>query len=299
MPQKNSIFPTIVGYGFFIIVSTFILSTNVNADKQRANDEYARGYQKFKQEKWKIAADHFLKSYREEEHSLSALMLAGSSYYLGDAQKTRDYARIALEVGPPLKSQQKEWAQQLFRVANHFIENPGTTNLEAKADDPNRMGSVVPSVPDHKSNLKFPPAPTGSQIRARYKSSQCLHKKNNNWDNGNPVHLWSCAAGSDAMKKWNYDLKTGYIRSANNPRMCWQKKKGIWANGNPIHLWNCDAGVLANKTWTYEANSGLIRARKNRDKCIHKKNGGFGNGNPVHLWDCKAGKHEFKSWRLQ
>ncbi len=166
-----------------------------------------------------------------------------------------------------------------------------------------RKGTRTGLVLKVKAESASKPTPTRSlkpsQIQARYKSSQCLHRKYNNWDNGNPIHLWSCAAGSDAMKVWGYDLQTGYIRSIANPRMCWHRKLNNWNNGNPIHLWSCSAGLAANKTWTYDAKSGLIRARGNPRKCIHKKEGGFSNGNPVHLWDCGAGRPEFKSWSLR
>ena len=140
------------------------------------------------------------------------------------------------------------------------------------------------------------PKATGGLIRARLQTSTCLHRKLNDWNNGNPVHLWSCAAGNASMKTWRYDRSTGQISSTANPAKCWHKKFGNWNNGNPIHLWDCKAGPAANKTWTYDPTSGLIRARGNRAKCIHKKEAGFGNGNPVHLWDCNAGVADFKTW---
>lgn len=140
------------------------------------------------------------------------------------------------------------------------------------------------------------PAPVRGLIKARQQTSACLHRKLGSWDNGNPIHLWSCAAGNSSMKSWNYDPATGYIRSAANPAKCWHKKYGDWSNGNPIHLWDCDAGPAAHKTWSYSPASGLIRARGNGAKCIHKKEGGFQNGNPVHLWDCDAGVPAFKTW---
>jgi hypothetical protein len=34
----------------------------------------------------------------------------------------------------------------------------------------------------------------------------CIHKKNSNWDNGNPLHLWSCADGHSGMKSWTMQL---------------------------------------------------------------------------------------------
>lgn len=143
-----------------------------------------------------------------------------------------------------------------------------------------------------------PPRPTrvAGLIEAQYQRSMCLHRKYGSWDNGNPIHLWSCAAGDASMKSWRYDPATGYIRSAANPAKCWHKKYGDWSNGNPIHLWDCDAGPAAHKTWSYSPASGLIRARGNGAKCIHKKEGGFQNGNPVHLWDCDAGVPAFKTW---
>jgi hypothetical protein len=181
------------------------------------------------------------------------------------------------------------------------IDNPKADNYSASSKELQILESDLTKLRDSgKDALKPLKLPSSrGQIQARYHKSQCLHKKYNNWNNGNPIHLWSCAAGSNTMKKWNYDPNTGYIRSVANRKMCWHKKFANWTNGNPIHLWNCSAGLAANKTWSYEANNGLIRARGNPRKCIHKKHGGFGNGNPVHLWDCNSGQREFKSWRLR
>jgi hypothetical protein len=144
-----------------------------------------------------------------------------------------------------------------------------------------------------------PRRPGGTYVHARHSSLQCLHKQYNNWQNGNPIHLWQCNAGAPDMRMWVYDEQTGYIRSAANPDKCWHKARRDWADGNPIHLWDCADGAAAQKTWTYDHGSGLIRSRVNPAKCIHKKNGGFTNGNPVHLWDCDAGRPEFKSWTMR
>jgi hypothetical protein len=139
----------------------------------------------------------------------------------------------------------------------------------------------------------------GTYVHARFSSLQCLHRQFDNWQNGNPIHLWQCSAGAPDMRMWQYDEQTGYIRSAANLEKCWHKARRDWANGNPIHLWDCSDGLPAQKTWTYDHQTGLIRSRVNPAKCIHKKNGGFDNGNPVHLWDCDAGKPEFKSWTMR
>jgi len=164
-----------------------------------------------------------------------------------------------------------------------------------------RQGAVTPpqGVQGRGQVVQQQPRPRGALIHARYSSLQCLHRQYDNWQNGNPIHLWQCNAGAPDMRMWVFDEKTGYIRSAANPAKCWHKARGDWANGNPIHLWDCDDGVPGQKTWTYDHTTGLIRSRVNLAKCIHKKSGGFENGNPVHLWDCAAGTPEFKSWTLR
>ncbi|MEM9593398.1 MAG: ricin-type beta-trefoil lectin domain protein, partial [Acidobacteriota bacterium] len=78
----------------------------------------------------------------------------------------------------------------------------------------------------------------------------CIHKKYGNWDNGNPIHVWSCSAGPDVNKSWNYDASTGYISARHTTGKCLHKKYGShWNNGNPIHLWDCSAGPAHNKSW--------------------------------------------------
>jgi Ricin-type beta-trefoil lectin domain len=151
-----------------------------------------------------------------------------------------------------------------------------------------------------------PSSPTAVQLssrsslaHARNSMGQCLHRKFDNWQNGNPIHLWQCDAGAPNMKTWVFESNTGYIRSAADPSKCWHKDRLDWTNGNPIHLWNCNEGGPEQKTWTYEAQTGLIRSRANRSMCIHKREDGFRNGNPVHLSRCDAVRPEFKSWSLQ
>jgi len=136
-------------------------------------------------------------------------------------------------------------------------------------------------------------------IQARARTSMCLHRKLNDWRNGNPIHLWSCSAGNASMKSWEYERSSGLIRSTANRNKCWHKQFNHWQNGNPIHLWDCNAGPMENKSWDYDAQTGRIQARGNRSLCIHKKENNWNNGNPVHLWACNAGSSEFKSWTLQ
>ena len=135
-------------------------------------------------------------------------------------------------------------------------------------------------------------------IRASNNSNSCFHKKNAGWDNGNPVHLWSCAEGQTGWKTWVYEPSTGYIRNAARRDKCLHKKENNWNNGNAIHLWDCNAGNRSFKTWTYDSSTGQIRARSNQSKCMHKKLNNWRNGNPIHLWDCNAGHARMKSWRI-
>jgi hypothetical protein len=136
----------------------------------------------------------------------------------------------------------------------------------------------------------------GRLVRARTNQSKCMHKRENNWNNGNPIHLWDCEAGRAEFKIWAYEEKTGYVRSAVNPAKCMHKREANWNNGNPIHLWDCEAGREEFKSWTYEEETGYIRSAVNPAKCMHKRENNWDNGNPIHLWDCDAGVDEFKSW---
>ena len=128
---------------------------------------------------------------------------------------------------------------------------------------------------------------------------QCLHRKKNDWQNGNPIHLWRCDDGSPDMKTWIFEKTTGYIRSSARPSMCWHKKNLDWLDGNPIHLWDCNDGELEQKAWVYDEQAKVIRSRANRSKCIQKDHAGFSNGNPVHLWECERGSADFKKWLLR
>ena len=139
----------------------------------------------------------------------------------------------------------------------------------------------------------------GGLIRARLNQSKCLHKKQGNWSNGNPIHLWGCDAGVAEFKHWIYETETGYIRSAENPEKCLHKDRNDWENGNPVHLWDCDAGAARFKSWQYDAGTGYIRSAENPEKCLHKDRDDWENGNPVHLWDCDAGVARFKTWRIE
>lgn len=46
---------------------------------------------------------------------------------------------------------------------------------------------------------------TGGLIRARLNQSKCLHKDRNDWENGNPIHLWDCDAGVARFKTWRIE----------------------------------------------------------------------------------------------
>jgi hypothetical protein len=138
----------------------------------------------------------------------------------------------------------------------------------------------------------------GAPIRNLANPAKCLHKDNSGWNNGNPVHLWDCNAGTKEFKAWFFDARTGYIHSAFNPSQCLHKKHGGWNNGNPVHLWDCNAGAKEFKTWQIDTQNGFIRSAVNPQKCIHKDHGGWNNGNPIHLWDCHAGTKEFKTWQF-
>jgi hypothetical protein len=136
-------------------------------------------------------------------------------------------------------------------------------------------------------------------IKARGNSKLCIHKRNDGWANGNPVHLYACKDGQVSWKTWIYEESTGYIRSAGNNSKCIHKKQGNWNNGNLLHLWDCKAGKPEFKSWDYDHSTGLLRARHNKSKCIHKKDGNWDNGNPLHLWSCADGHSGMKSWTLQ
>ncbi|MEO1368509.1 MAG: ricin-type beta-trefoil lectin domain protein, partial [Acidobacteriota bacterium] len=89
-------------------------------------------------------------------------------------------------------------------------------------------------------------------IRAADNPDMCLHKKYANWDNGNPIHVWSCASGPAINKTWDYDAASGRISARSSSGKCLHKKYNNWNNGNPIHLWDCGAGSNANKSWNLD-----------------------------------------------
>ena len=102
-------------------------------------------------------------------------------------------------------------------------------------------------------------------IRGKENPAKCFHKKYGGWANGNPIHIWDCAAGSEENKTWIYEANTGYIRGKLNPSKCLHKKTGGWTNGDPIHVWDCAGGSAENKTWIIDTNSSevLIKGKEN------------------------------------
>lgn len=142
------------------------------------------------------------------------------------------------------------------------------------------------------SSLDAIPGP----IKVRGEEDACLHKRFDNFANGNPIHIWDCAQGPDGNKTWIYEPQTGLIRNAEKPQTCLHKREYGWDLGNQIHLWGCAAGTLENKTWLYDETTGQIRSRINPRFCIHKRNGGAANGNPIHLWTCGSTPNENEQW---
>lgn len=142
------------------------------------------------------------------------------------------------------------------------------------------------------------PAGDAQYIKAKAKTKRCFHKKNNNWDNGNPVHLWDCNVGQIGWKTWIYEQSTGYIRNAGNKSKCLQRRQNNWNNGNPMQLWDCTGGSASAKSWNYNSATGRISARYNTKKCLHRKSNHWNNGNVLHLWDCAAGPDASKSWQM-
>ncbi len=130
-------------------------------------------------------------------------------------------------------------------------------------------------------------------LQLKANSDKCLQKKNPDWENGNPIHLWDCGVDKD-NESWIYNAQTGQIRAKANPNKCLHKKNPDWENGNPIHLWDCGVDK-DNESWIYNAQTGQIRAKANPSKCLHKKNPDWENGNPIHLWDCDVDKDN-ESW---
>ena len=124
----------------------------------------------------------------------------------------------------------------------------------------------------------------------------CLQKKLNNFDNGNPIHIWDCGGGPARNKTWIYEPDSGLIRSAAERSTCLHKRENGWRNGNPIHLWKCDLGPAENKTWFYDVDTKQIRSRTNPSFCIHKQYSGTNNGNPVHLWRCGTQPNNNEMW---
>ncbi len=150
--RKNSVLRKTVGFGLCLIMTICFQSTEASADTGRARVLYILGYQYYEKQDWENAADNFLQSYREETHSLTALMLAASSYYQQDARGTREYACAALEVVPPLMPRQEKWARDLLNAANEYLSSnaSGAAGLEAKpgrtANSGEGMTGVDPAI---------------------------------------------------------------------------------------------------------------------------------------------------------
>jgi hypothetical protein len=61
-------------------------------------------------------------------------------------------------------------------------------------------------------------------------SGVCVAKKNGNWDNGNPIHFWSCEGSQDNLR-WSYDPISKKIMAVGNPSKCIAKKSKASGSG--------------------------------------------------------------------
>ncbi|WP_405236178.1 RICIN domain-containing protein [Lentisalinibacter orientalis] len=137
------------------------------------------------------------------------------------------------------------------------------------------------------------------RIKAKSKGKFCISKADRGWGNGTNIVLMRCNDATAEMVVWEYDRRSGYLRSASNSGKCLHKRAPGWKNGNNVHLWDCSAGDSNAKTWIYEKSTGYIRAAGNRSKCLHKKFPDWTSGNNIHLWDCDAGPKKNKTWKLK
>ena len=167
MAQKKSILLATLGFGLCLVMSVLFQSAPAYADQTRARELYVEGYSYYKKQAWRQAGELFYRSYGEEKHSLTALMLAASSHKIGDARGTQTYARDALRVMPPLKPPQERWARALLASADDYFAS-NTAGLEGKADElgsGSAMTPVNPAVPPLQSR---PAKPKQRQLSGVY-----------------------------------------------------------------------------------------------------------------------------------
>jgi hypothetical protein len=145
---------------------------------------------------------------------------------------------------------------------------------------------------------KWSPGRYGGELRWRAQADLCLHKQNDDWNNGNPIHLWDCEQRGEQMKTWIWDRASGQIRAQHNEAMCWRKERLDDQAGQRIHLWRCLEGTAAQKSWDYDEDTGFIRNRLNPGLCIVKPAGTGGSGVATVLGPCPATPDPNARWEL-
>ncbi len=152
-------------------------------------------------------------------------------------------------------------------ILDIIADAAGLTAIGLSFDPNNRMWTQVPYSVDP------------GYVRNRANPAKCIHKAREDFDNGNPLHLWDCDATGpmiEGNKTWMYEPATGYIRNKVNPDTCIHRARDDFVNGNPVHLWDCnDPAPVAqiDRTWIYEPRTGYVRnATKSRQ--VHSEAAG-------------------------
>lgn len=125
----------------------------------------------------------------------------------------------------------------------------------------------------------------------------CVHKSAEDDSNGQSVHLWACAEGSESQKRWLFERDTGYIRLGSNPQKCLIAQDELFSNSAPLVLWDCKEATAARKEWEMSP-EGMIHPAKEKSVCVQKTWGNLFSGNRLHLWECDAAPPDQKVWTL-
>jgi hypothetical protein len=147
------------------------------------------------------------------------------------------------------------------------------------SDEVDRLGMVYTRFPS------VVPGPANYFQIVNRASGRCLDITNATTTSGAAIEQWDCNGGD--WQAWNYDVKTGLIRSKQDPRYCLDNG-GQFASGANMVLWNCNGN--ANRRFTADTNAGAIRMRSLLDQIVD----GYGtnNGAIVSTWGFWGGQNQ-------
>jgi hypothetical protein len=133
------------------------------------------------------------------------------------------------------------------------------------------------------------PAPAEYLRIVNHASGHCLAIAGASATNGAKLEVGNCNGGD--FQRWNYDAKSGLIRSQRDPRYC-VDNGGQFANGASLMLWTCNGN--ANQRFTLNTSDGTIRMRSYPVQVVDAF--GTTSGAAVGTWSFWGGDNQ--GWSL-